>query len=37
MNSNNVLTFAKLVGLVKNVKRTGWLRFLKPEQVESVA
>lgn len=29
MNSNNVLAFARLCGLVKNVKRTGWLRYLK--------
>lgn len=37
MNSNNVLAFAKLVGMVKNIKRAGWLRYLKSEQVESVA
>jgi hypothetical protein len=29
MNTNNALAFAKLCGLVKNVKRTGWLRYLK--------
>ena len=28
--------FGALAGLVKKVKRTGWLRYLKPEQVESV-
>lgn len=37
MNAKNVLTFAKLCGLVKNVKRAGWLRYLTPEKVESVA
>lgn len=30
MNTKNVLTFAKLCGMVKNVKRAGWLRYLKP-------
>ena len=32
-----VSTFARLCGLIKNVKRAGWLRYLPPEQVESVA
>lgn len=32
----NISTFARLCGLVKNVKRTGWLRYLPPEHVESV-
>lgn len=37
INSSNVLTFAKLCGMVKNIKRAGWLRYLKSDQVESVA
>ena len=28
--------FGALAGLVKRVKRTGWLRYLPAEQVESV-
>ena len=36
MKVNNALAFAQLIGLVKNVKRTGWLRYLKSDQVESV-
>ena len=32
-----ISTFARLSGMVKNVKRTGWLRYLPPENVESVA
>jgi hypothetical protein len=30
MNSENALLFVKLCGLVKNIKRTGWLRYLNP-------
>jgi hypothetical protein len=33
MKAKNVLAFAKLCGLVKNVKRAGWLRYLSPEKV----
>ena len=36
MNSINIIQFAKLCGLIKNVKRTGWTRYLKKENVESV-
>ena len=28
--------FGQLAGLVKNIKRTGWLRYLPAEHVESV-
>jgi hypothetical protein len=30
MNSKNALLFAKLCGLVKNIKRKGWLTYLNP-------
>lgn len=36
MNSHNIQKFAKLTGLIKNVKRAGWLRYLPAEKVESV-
>lgn len=29
MKVQDALAFAKLIGLVKNVKRAGWLRYLK--------
>lgn len=37
MNNLNIQTFAKLCGLIKNVKRAGWLRYLPSDNVESVA
>jgi 5'-deoxynucleotidase YfbR-like HD superfamily hydrolase len=33
----NFFKFAELCGRVKLVKRAGWLRYLPPERVESVA
>ena len=36
MNPSNITQFAKLCGLIKNVKRAGWMRYLKKENVESV-
>lgn len=33
----NMTKFSALCGLVKNVKRAGWLRYLPSEHVESVA
>lgn len=33
---NNINKFGALAGLVKKVKRTGWLRYLPSEKVESV-
>jgi putative hydrolase of HD superfamily len=37
MNPKSALEFAKLCGLVKNVKRKGWLFSLPADKVESVA
>lgn len=34
--SSNINRFGLLAGLVKKVKRTGWLRYLPTEKVESV-
>lgn len=31
--SSSINKFAALAGLVKNVKRTGWLRYLPEEKV----
>jgi putative hydrolase of HD superfamily len=36
MQIANINRFASLAGLVKKVKRTGWLRYLPSEKVESV-
>ncbi len=33
---SSINKFAALAGLIKNVKRTGWLRYLPAEHVESV-
>lgn len=33
---SNINKFAALAGLVKQVKRTGWLRYLPSDKVESV-
>ena len=37
MKPINMTHFARLCGLVKGVKRTGWTRYLKEPDVESVA
>lgn len=37
MNPINANKFASLCGLIKNVKRAGWTRYLKNSEVESVA
>ena len=37
MKPINMTHFARLCGLVKGVKRTGWTRYLKEPEVESVA
>jgi putative hydrolases of HD superfamily len=34
--SSNINRFGALAGLVKKVKRTGWLRYLPENKVESV-
>ncbi len=36
MQIANINKFASLAGLIKKVKRTGWLRYLPSEKVESV-
>jgi 5'-deoxynucleotidase YfbR-like HD superfamily hydrolase len=33
---SNINQFGALAGLVKQIKRTGWLRFLPADKVESV-
>lgn len=37
MHKNSIVEFARLCGLVKHVKRAGWLMYLQKEDVESVA
>jgi putative hydrolase of HD superfamily len=36
MNISNINKFGALMGLVKKVKRAGWLRYLPENKVESV-